>query len=80
MNPELQQIISEIDWESFGKVDQTCFCKCGVEYRSHNKAVRYKASFNTMGFARISKEPCPGCGEQVNNCRKVSSDPEKWTV
>lgn len=76
MDKELKKKISEIDWESLGEVSQTCFCRCGAEYRSRNKCVAY----GDKQMAMVSQNPCPSCDERVNNCHRISSDPEQWSL
>lgn len=62
-----------IDWSRFGdEITQTCFCRCGAEFRSH-------AKIDMTVRKSVSKDPCPGC-EDHDNLRRVSSDPESWSL
>lgn len=65
--------MSEIDWSIFDKYpEDTCDCRCGKVFRTHSKFV---AELSRV----ITRKPCPDCGKN-DNFRKISSDPEKWTL
>jgi len=53
----------------------TCYCKCGSIYRSSSKLKLIDGDLKLF-----TKEPCPSCGKSINNCIKISSDPEKFTL
>lgn len=66
----------EIDWSVFeGMSKTTCHCRCGTVYSSHAKGIGVKGEFQM-----ITKTPCPACGKNVNNCRRYSTPPERWTL
>lgn len=76
-NPLLQKEIDKIDWASFGEVSATCYCRCDAVYRSHTKTVVH-GSGPLKDLAVVSQTPCPACGKNVNNCNRITNDPEKW--
>jgi hypothetical protein len=53
----------------------TCYCKCGTIYRSSSKIKLIDG-----GLKLITKEPCPNCNESVNNCSRVTSDTENFSI
>ncbi len=55
--------------------ESTCYCRCGAVYRSHSKVVN-----TPSGFVIVSRKPCPECGRDEGNLRRVSSDPEIMTL
>lgn len=63
-----------VDWSKFdGLPKPTVFCLCGEEYRSHAKYVMEPPPHME------SQDPCPKCGKN-DYIRKVSHDPEKYTI
>lgn len=66
----------KIDWyTSDGEPGDTCYCRCGRIYRSHT---RVKLVGGRM--TAITRKKCPGCGEYISNCFRISSDPEIYTI
>lgn len=64
-----------VDWSRFtGPVSTTCYCRCGVAYRSHCKTVKHNEV-----WLLVTQRSCPGCG-RVDDCRRASSDPETFTI
>ena len=67
--------MSEVDWTEFDQFpEDTCYCWCGCEYRSHAKMVKRDR------LIMVSRKPCPGCGKVEGHLRRVSSDPEVMTL
>ena len=63
------------DWNTFdGIPENTCFCNCGTIFRSHSKGMMVNGKYKL-----ITKKACPACNT-TDNCRKISSDPELFTV
>ncbi len=76
MKYKYKNIELEVDWIIFNNLSQqTCFCSCEQVYRSHAKGVS-----TNNNFVMVTKEKCPGCNEQINNCRRYASDTEKWEI
>ena len=73
MTDMFEKEAAAVDWSIFDwPVSQTCYCRCGAEYRSHAKI--------NMDLRRtVSKDPCPECGSH-GNLRMSSSDPETMTL
>lgn len=74
----LEEYYKTIDWSVFGKVFQTCTCKCDWEHarwRSH--AIIKLVDGKLHRFCQI---PCPLCGEYIDNTSGISSDPEEFTT
>lgn len=70
MKPE-----DEIDWTQFGDtVTSTAYCRCGMVFRSHAKAVNIEGRWKC-----VSRIPCPQCG-QHDNIYRVSTDPEQFII
>jgi len=72
MNTIEEDFITDIDWSEFIGSEDTCYCRCGRDYRSHTK---YVGTLNKM----ITKKDCPGCTKN-NDCWRVVSDPETFEV
>jgi len=67
--------MSDVNWTEFDQFpEDTCDCRCGKTYRSHVKAVMKEK------LTLVSRKPCPNCGKTEDHLRRVSSDPEKWTI
>ena len=65
-----------IDWSIFDKHDLSeVHCKCGTVYMSHTKLKLCENDFD-----HYSRKPCPGCGKDKNNMRKVLSGPIRETI
>lgn len=74
--------MTDIDWSGFDEYPKPeVSCRCGATYWSHTKLVSKKDGVTGReGFDHHSQKPCPGCGEKLNNMRRVSHPPEKWTL
>lgn len=47
-----------IDWSPFDKYpEDTCYCRCGVTYKSHVKALCRGSQFDL-----VARGACPSCG------------------
>jgi hypothetical protein len=67
--------LPEIDWSAFGPtVQTTCFCRCGILFRSHAKAAKVGDR-----FLLVTQRPCPNCGRR-DNCSRAGTDPEEFTI
>jgi hypothetical protein len=66
--------MTEIDWTVLDEYpENTCYCWCETVFRSHAKFVlKPEPGMRT-------RKPCPKCARD-DNCRRISSDPETWTV
>lgn len=63
-----------IDWSKRDQFSEdTVECRCGVQFRSHAKAV-----FGGGGRI-VSRKPCPGCGATEWH-RASRSDPETYEL
>jgi hypothetical protein len=69
-----KELVSKMDWSAFDSegITQTCYCRCGTEYRSH-------AKINMEVRKSVSYDPCPSCSSHSNLWR-TSSDPEIFTL
>ncbi len=64
--------IPDIDWSIFERYSKNIvYCKCGTVYLSYSKGISMNKQYIT-----ITKDPCPSCGESINNARRISSEPE----
>lgn len=66
----------KIDWSIFdNEPEDTCYCRCKVMYRSHSKVHMHENKLYT-----VTREPCLGCGESINNCYRIKSYPEIYSI
>lgn len=73
-SPE-KNMATPIDWSVFDKYpDDTCFCRCGSEFRSHAKFATVAGSSGL-----VSRKPCPACGK-ADDIWMVSADSETYTL
>jgi transcription initiation factor IIE alpha subunit len=69
-------LLPEIDWSSDEKFAKPLItCECGETYFSQHKAVHEEDSVRY-----VSKDPCPGCGKQIDNFVKASYGVESKPV
>lgn len=68
--------IFNIDWSGFdGSPENTCVCNCGYVYRSHSKIKMHEGELHV-----VTRKKCYKCGRNVDNCSKIASDPERFTI
>ena len=66
----------DIDWSIFeGEPENTCYCRCEKIYRSHTKVHLHGEKLYT-----VTMKDCPGCGKSINNCYRIQSDPETYSI
>lgn len=67
----------KIDWSIFKDgPENTCYCQCGKIYRSHAKVHLH----SDQKLYTVTMKQCPKCGEAVNNCFRIQSDPEIYSI
>lgn len=54
----------------------TLFCRCGAEWRAHDKLTKRE---DTKGFEHTVSEGCPTCGADAD-IRRSSTDMEEWSI
>jgi hypothetical protein len=60
------------DWKLISEA--TITCRCGAVFRA-----KAQVEYANPERGIVTEKPCPACGATEGH-RKLSSDPEKWTL
>jgi len=66
-----------INWDQFkGEPEDTCYCRCGMIYRSYTKMIRV-LSVGDNGTPKgqlvtVAQKPCPDCKRTEDHLKRVS--------
>lgn len=72
-----EQQIPEVDWTPLQKyAPDECHCKCGRMYWSRSKGV----TLPNGAYAQVTQLPCPACGQRMDNCKRISSPPDRMEI
>ena len=71
--------VQKVDWTVFDQYPPDLItCRCGIKYRSHAKGFFNDNENPRYGYK--TRIPCPGCGLDENNVRRIQGNREEYTI